>query len=84
MLIEATWDAPEEDGENRAWVRELTAALRPFGAGGAYVNYLPRDATADELRAAYGETGFARLRRAKAAYDPANVFRVNQNIPPAG
>ncbi|MFG3258983.1 FAD-binding oxidoreductase [Streptomyces sp. NPDC048172] len=82
VLIEATWDAPGEDGANQAWVRELLAVLRPFGAGGAYANYLPRDATADELRAAYGEAGFARLRRAKAAYDPANVFRVNQNIPP--
>ncbi|MDJ1131548.1 FAD-binding oxidoreductase [Streptomyces iconiensis] len=86
VFVEAKWDPAADLAEataNRAWARELIAALRPFSAGGAYVNYLPRDATPDDVRAAYGVARFGRLRRAKSGYDPANLFRANQNIPPA-
>ncbi|ONK11657.1 FAD-binding oxidoreductase [Streptomyces sp. MP131-18] len=84
VFVEAKWDAPADDAVNRDWARRLIRALEPFGAGGAYVNYLPRDATAEQIRDAYGAERFARLRRIKAAYDPGNLFRTNQNIPPAG
>lgn len=82
VRVEAMWSHPADDAPNRAWAQALIAALRPFAAGGAYVNYLPRDATSDDVRAAYGVVKYARLQRAKAAYDPANLFRTNQNIPP--
>jgi len=47
--------------------------------GRAYVNYL---GDPDAARAAYGEDTYARLVALKNAYDPTNVFRLNQNIEP--
>ncbi len=67
-----------------AWTRAYWAALHPYSAGGAYVNMM-MDATdegQDRVRASYGEH-YERLARIKAAYDPANLFRINQNIMPA-
>ncbi|MGD0500642.1 MAG: BBE domain-containing protein [Bryobacteraceae bacterium] len=37
---------------------------------------------AGRVEATYGGN-FARLRQVKTKYDPENLFRVNQNIPPA-
>ncbi len=62
------------------WTRETYEALRPSLAAERYVNYLDRD---DEAGAAAFGGNHARLARIKAKYDPANVFRHNQNILPA-
>jgi FAD/FMN-containing dehydrogenase len=49
---------------------------------GVYVNELGGEG-ADRVAEAYVAETFARLRALKAKYDPQNVFRLNQNIPPA-
>jgi hypothetical protein len=56
---------------------ELGAALRPFSTGGAYVNYLSRDADeeGESVRDAYGSGTYERLAALKAKYDPA-IFSV--------
>jgi FAD/FMN-containing dehydrogenase len=64
-----------------AWARGYQEALHPYSAGGAYVNMM-MDEGPDRVRASYG-ANFERLTRIKAEYDPENLFRVNQNIPPA-
>ena len=64
------------------WVRDTFAALRPVCSGGAYVNFMDHDEQAAD-QVAYGGT-LRRLQQVKAAYDPGNVFRLNQNITPGG
>jgi len=78
-LVAAEWDKPELRTRAEAWVTETGAALRPF-ARRAYVNYLP-PSTPERIRGIYG-VNYARLQRIKTHYDPANLFRENQNIPP--
>ena len=48
----------------------------------AYVNFLGLEG-GEGLRAAYPGSPWDRLRQIKAKYDPENLFRLNQNIPPA-
>ena len=78
------WNDPEEDDLNIDWVRSLWNDLRPFAADGAYTNYMDADKGEGDgqLRAAYGDETYARLRTLKRQYDPSNLFRLNQNIQP--
>jgi FAD/FMN-containing dehydrogenase len=75
------WSKSEDDEENIAWTREFHDAMKPFGAG-AYVNYLDHD-DAGRVAEAYGEN-YPRLVEIKKKWDPDNLFRMNQNISPAG
>jgi len=77
--------APDEDSysADRAWVRDLWQALRPYAAGdGAYLNF-ETDTDGQRVRASYGEEKYRRLAALKARWDPENVFRHNPNVPPA-
>jgi len=64
----------------RIWVREFAEALQP-NDDSAYVGFLTDDAEA-RIRATYPGATWHRLVRTKAEYDPNNLFRLNQNIPP--
>ncbi len=75
------WDDPADDEEHIRWVRDLWNAMRPFSTGGVYANNLG-DEGADRVQAAYGDN-YPRLAALKGKYDPANFFRLNQNIRPA-
>jgi FAD/FMN-containing dehydrogenase len=66
----------------RRWSVDYWEALHPFSAGGAYVNMMMDDEGQERVKAAY-RGNYERLARVKAAYDPENFFRVNQNIRPA-
>ena len=77
--IPATWrDAADDEGEI-AWARATYTAVQPFLTGGTYVNFMGDD---EEAAGAYSGT-IDRLQQVKAGYDPHNIFRLNQNIPPA-
>ena len=78
--LPATWEEPVNDAEEIAWVRRSYASLEPHLTGGKYVNFMGEDELSDS-RDAYGTT-LRRLREVKRVYDPENVFRRNQNIPP--
>ena len=64
-----------------AWARSYWEALHPYGAGGAYVNFMMEGEGEDRIRATY-RNNYERLAQIKAKYDPGNFFRVNQNIQP--
>jgi FAD/FMN-containing dehydrogenase len=82
LLILGIWPDAADNDANIAWVRGLHDALAPYSGGGVYVNYLDREEGEARIRAAYGEAKYARLAQLKTRYDPANLFRLNQNIPP--
>jgi hypothetical protein len=81
--VAAFHDGTDADRANRqAWVEELSRALNQ-GDDGAYVNFLT-DEGPERVRAAYPGSTWDRLVEVKRKYDPTNLFRLNQNIPPNG
>jgi FAD/FMN-containing dehydrogenase len=83
--IEANWEPePQEDEANIAWARACYSDLRRFSGGGVYLNF-PGFLEEGQglMRDAYGEN-YERLVALKNQYDPANLFRLNQNIEPTG
>ncbi|MGH3087229.1 MAG: FAD-binding oxidoreductase [Rubrobacteraceae bacterium] len=80
--IEANWEEPEDDEANIAWARNVVADMRRFSDGGMYLNFPGFQEEGQEMmRDAYGGN-YERLVLLKDEYDPANLFRLNQNIRP--
>jgi FAD/FMN-containing dehydrogenase len=67
--------------EPAAWVAALSARLSQGDEAG-YVGFLG-DEGEERVRAAYPQPTWDRLAAVKAQYDPDNLFRLNQNVPPA-
>jgi FAD/FMN-containing dehydrogenase len=63
------------------WARQYWEDLHPYSAGGAYVNFMMEEGE-ERVKASY-QDNYERLAAIKRTYDPANFFRVNQNIKPA-
>lgn len=74
------WTDPASADVHRAWMLDFDRYMKLFACSGVYVNFLS-DEGPDRVRAAYGEN-FERLVELKRKYDPANLFRLNQNIAP--
>jgi FAD/FMN-containing dehydrogenase len=81
VTVAALYEHPDEEPAHEAWVTGFAAALRQ-GDPGAYVNFLGAEGEA-RVREAYPGSTWDRLVAIKARYDPTNLFRLNQNIPPA-
>jgi len=82
MNVHTRWSAASEDKACIAWARALYDATAPFATGGVYVNFMPEDEAQRVKAGAYGPN-YERLSKLKARYDPTNLFRLNQNVPPA-
>ena len=79
--VAAIYDpSTSERSEHAAWARGLSAELDD-GDPGAYAGLLA-DEGQERVRAAYPGATWQRLAAVKATYDPDNVFRLNQNVPP--
>jgi hypothetical protein len=72
---------PENNELITDWAKGYYNALHPFGAGGAYLNFMMEEGD-DRIKATY-RGNYDRLTAIKAKFDPENFFRVNQNIPPS-
>ena len=81
VALGAVYERPEETAMHEEWVGKFAAALRQ-GDGGVYVNFLGDEGEA-RIREAYPRATFERLAAIKGRYDSTNLFRLNQNIPPA-
>jgi FAD/FMN-containing dehydrogenase len=81
QVILAAWHDPAHDEQRIRWVRDYYQATAPYSEPGGYVNFMADDDSArveDNYRGHY-----KRLAQIKRAYDPGNLFHLNQNIPPA-
>ena len=75
------WPDPADTERNIAYTQAIAAAMKPWTTGRVYLNYIG-DEGEDRVEASFGEKKFARLRELKQQWDPQNLFRHNQNIPP--
>jgi FAD/FMN-containing dehydrogenase len=78
--VAAIYEEPGQRPALEGWVTDLAAELSDRDTG-AYVGFLG-DEGEERVRAAYPGATWDRLAEVKARYDPENVFRRNQNVPP--
>ena len=82
--IDLAWtpeDAAAAVADNEAWLDAFHAAMRPFTSDESFQNFID-GAETDYLSAYYG-TNLQRLVEIKRRYDPNNLFRFPQSIPPS-
>jgi FAD/FMN-containing dehydrogenase len=84
VSIDGMWGDAADNDANVAWVRAAWDEVRQYGNGAVYLNFtgLADEAPAAGVETAYGRN-LHRLAEVKAAYDPDNFFRINNNIKPA-
>ena len=80
MVFLAAWTDPTKDAERIQWVRDYYQALAPYSEPGGYINFM-QDDDYHKIRDNYRQN-YDRLAQVKRAYDPGNLFHVNQNITP--
>ena len=79
--IAAMYMDPAETDTHDAWVAGVADSLGKGEAGG-YIGFLGEEDEAT-VHASYPGATWDRLRELKRRYDPDNLFRLNNNIPPA-
>jgi len=80
LNVHGRWDNAADDDKCVSWARDFFEASKPYATGGVYINFMTADET-NRVTAAFG-TSYERLTTVKEKYDPNNLFRMNQNIPP--
>ena len=82
VAVIAVWlDAADDPRPYEEWTLALWDKLRPEGRG-VYVNFLEEEGSG-RVREAYPPRTYERLAAVKRRYDPNNLFRLNQNVPPS-
>jgi len=83
VSFDAIWSEPTHDAVNIRWAREAWGDMQRYGSGRMYLNFPGHGEDDDLVRSALGGEVYARLAKAKRAYDPDNLFQMNQNVRPA-
>ena len=78
--INGNTESAEGFDREREWARSYWSRLAPYHTS-VYVNFLMEEGE-ERIRQAYGAQKYDRLKTLKRRYDPENLFRLNQNIPP--
>ena len=83
LSIDSAWTDPADEDQTVTWTREFWEEMRQGGKGSVYLNFVGSgEDTEAMMRASHGDANYERLVDVKSRYDPANMFRLNQNIPP--
>jgi FAD/FMN-containing dehydrogenase len=75
------WADAADTDRNIAYTKDLAGAMKRWSTGRVYLNFLG-DEGQDRIASGFGPEKYARLRALKTVWDPTNLFRHNQNIPP--
>ncbi len=75
------WADPADDERSRKFAHDVREDVKPWASGDVYLNFIG-DEGLDRIVAGYGAENYKRLQAVKAAFDPDNVFSLNQNIKP--
>jgi FAD/FMN-containing dehydrogenase len=82
LSLDTTWNDPRDTERCVQWTRDTWRAAHQFSSGGLYLNFAGFGEEKEALvRAGYG-ANYERLVEIKTRYDPTNLFRMNNNIPP--
>ena len=79
---ETEWHDPALDAAHIRWARDAIDLVEPYRVTGGYVNDVSEADDAAAVRQTYGPDKLVRLVELKRAWDPDNVFRLNQNVRP--
>jgi hypothetical protein len=82
LEIASSWNDPMHNERNIAWARHVFDAMHQFSSGKTNPNFSGVGDDNERLMRAACGVHYARLARVKHRYDPANMFRLNQNIAP--
>jgi FAD/FMN-containing dehydrogenase len=83
--LDTSWTNPADSESAISWTRDAWAEMKPYSRGGVYLNFPGQGEEGEAvMRASYGDANYERLVEIKTKYDPTNLFRLNQNIPPKG
>ncbi|MPZ52456.1 MAG: FAD-binding protein, partial [Acidimicrobiia bacterium] len=82
QAVAVPWNAaPGQREEATAWLDRSWALTHPWGSGGVYPNF--PDPELEGWGLAYYGKNYSRLTEIKKRYDPDDLFRFHQSIPPA-
>jgi hypothetical protein len=82
LSIDSIWSKPQDDAANIVWTREFWSHMQRHSNGRLYLNFPGHGEGENLVQDAFGRDAYERLVTVKKKYDPANLFRMNQNVLP--
>ena len=82
LSLDNAWVDPSHDERNIAWVRDFWTSMQAYSNGGVYLNFAGTKEEGAAMARAGHRGNYDRLAALKSAYDPENVFRLNNNVMP--